>query len=235
MKFLLSGILCVLLYTVSLSHVSARIIIPPAPEVLAEQSTLVCNGRVESVSVTGDGFSAIITAKIKVLHVFKGEPLSELEIRYDNSQEFAQNGGFPISLNQNSRYRFFLKKGSVAPFYVLTYDGLDKCYSVEALASNEADDAAFINKKELTEIAAKWMKDHHPELPPLIEYPASQPPGSPSVKLTLPRQMIIQEWYERGRYSLVVQSRFKDGSGNNRVLVILTDRTVDEKAWDKSN
>src|ERR1700733_7272236 len=90
MRILFKALALVLIYAISASSLSARPGRIPTSEELAEKASLICNGRVESITEgrtergTGVSWDSItfFTAKIKVLHVFKGQAPSEIEIKY---------------------------------------------------------------------------------------------------------------------------------------------------------
>jgi len=242
-KRLLSGIVFTLLCALSSPSLSARIVLPPLPDALAKQSALICNGQVESITETGTDKTGShpwdsvthLTAKIKVLHVFKGQAPAEIEIKY-NSGPGLINGPIQISLEKDKRYRFFLKSGPVAPFYISVLDGkYDDGFAVEALAPKEPDDSAYVSQTEALEIVQKWLKNQHPELFPVVEEPLLRAPGGKLLNKrvrTYPCLLIYPPNYFPCVWEFSLAEFSATGKGvSNRRLEVLSDRTVDAKDW----
>ena len=150
MKIFIKTLAFVLVYAISASSLSARLFRIPTPEELAQKATLICNGRVESITEgrtdkgTGGSWDSItfFTAKIKVLHVFKGEAPSEIEIKYRSGPN-VPNGPIQVDLIKGERFRFYLKKGMGESSFVGVLEGkYDDGFAVEPLPPKEPDDGA---------------------------------------------------------------------------------------------
>jgi hypothetical protein len=243
-----------LIYAISASSLSARGVRVPGPDELAAQSTLICNGLVESIAEDGTDKGHVnpwesvnhFTAKIKVLHVFKGDAPAEIEIKYPLGPNGLGNGPIQIQLTAGARFRFFLKSGPNAPYYVGVLDGqYDDGFAVEPLSPQEPDDSAYIPQAEAIAIAKQWVKDNHPELPPLVENPRLRSidgrSGLPPVNLTYslppasqPALVIGSCYPSSGKWILTVMEKSASGAivGDKRII-ILSDRAVDKQSWTK--
>jgi len=151
---------------------AARPVIPFFPEELEPKASLICNGTVISVEETGikKNFSypnispsvnveKVMLAKIKVLHVFKGQAPAEIEFRYRVSTQVAIDGADHIELEKGKRYRFFLKPDDVRGGYVGVLEGnFDDNNAVEELWPHEPDDDPWLTKDEAIKIALDYLK-----------------------------------------------------------------------------
>jgi hypothetical protein len=188
MKLFSKGWASILLYAFTASLIWASQWAPPPPEELYDKATLACTGQVLSITddITGKPFLLRgrnllgrtsdratvlhLTAKIKILHIFKGEAPAEIEIKYLIQQA---SGDWPeyLRLWAGHRYRFFLQKTdekSNAPSYVgVASNGFKDAFAAMLLSPTEASDSSFISKIEALELITKWMETHHPELMPL--------------------------------------------------------------------
>ena len=100
-------------------------------------------------------------AIIKVLHVFKGEPLAEFEFQYriSDASKPERNGAMHIDLEKGKRYRFFLKPGDAPGQYVGVLDGnFDDNFAVEMLWPDEPDDSPYLHQDEAIKIAREVLK-----------------------------------------------------------------------------
>lgn len=161
----------VLFFVLSISSVFARIILVPKPEEMADQATLICNGVVEAITENSIDKDLVrpwdsvthLTAKIKIVHVFKGNAPPEIEIAY-RSGPHPPNGPYQIHLTEGERYRFFLKNGKSGSSFVSVLDKqYDDGFAVEPLAPKEPDDSPYVSEKEAKALVEQWLKQNHPD------------------------------------------------------------------------
>ncbi len=150
MKAIAYALAFILIYAISASSLSARPVRIPKPEELADKAILICNGLVESIiegnteKGPGGSWDSIthFTAKIKILHVFKGQAPPEIEIKYHLGPN-VPNGPIQVSLIKGERFRFYLKNGMSESSFVGVLEGkYDDGFAVEPLAPKEPDDGA---------------------------------------------------------------------------------------------
>ena len=139
------------------------------PEELEPKADLIFNGSVVSIrqmkpagepSVPGakGGDEVMMEARIKMLHVFKGNASSEILFRYPQSNRFMPGALLHVSLKSGQRYRFFLNSGKEGEPYlgVLAKDG-DDCFEVQKLLPDEPDQSPFLTKKEVIPLVRKFL------------------------------------------------------------------------------
>jgi len=99
----------------------------PRPEQLSSQAALICTGKVISMAYTGSNLMSVydggvaqgypetwMSARVKVLHVFKGSAPAEIVIRYRVPRPNGLLCDSPIHMRlaTGDRYRFFLGSAS---------------------------------------------------------------------------------------------------------------------------
>jgi len=157
----------------------ARITRPWSPEELEPQASLICNGTVLSIDETGmtKDFTyknvypptfreMVLQAKIKVVHVFKGQAPEEIKFSYRVQMPGPDfDGPDHVDLEKGKRYRFFLKPGDTPGQYVGVLDGqFDDNYAVEELWPNEPNDSPYLPKADAIEIAREYAQSKKIEL-----------------------------------------------------------------------
>jgi hypothetical protein len=151
------------------------------PEELEAKASLVCNGTVIAIAESGikkdfpypnvsppTSHEIVLWAKIKVLHVFKGQAPAEIELRYlvlqPTSALMIIDGPMHIDLQKGSRYRFFLKPDVARGEYVGVLDGeMDDNFAVEELSLGEPDDSPYLHKEEAIKVARDFLKSKNLE------------------------------------------------------------------------
>jgi hypothetical protein len=176
----IAGLAC-LIWLLNLSLSEARFFRPWLPDELEPQATLICNGTVlstESTNVTKDFIypninpsshhEIMMLAKIKVLHVFKGDAPEEIALSYrSNTDEPEIDGAMHIMLQKGQRYRFFLKAGPAPGQYVGVLDGnFDDNFAVEKLWPNEHDDSPYLRKDDAIKIARDYAASQRIDVKP---------------------------------------------------------------------
>lgn len=147
------------------------------PDQLEPVASVICNGRVISVQETKEkkdfqcpevapslhSKEVVMLAKIKVLHVFKGQAPDFIEFRYrtlalsTTQTTVIVDGREHVNLQENGRYRFFLRPADRTGCYVDALEGkYDDNPAVEALAPTEPDASPFLKKGD----AIKFAFDH---------------------------------------------------------------------------
>ena len=171
---------------------AARPVNPLFPEELEPKASLICNGTVISVEETGikKNFSypnispssheeIVMLAKIKVLHVFKGQASAVIEFRYrvTKPKEIEVDGADHVSLQKDGRYRFFLKPDDARGGYVGVLEGnFDDNYAVEGLWPHEPDDNPYLKKEEAIKTALDYLKSKKVEAKFDWSHPHCYPP-----------------------------------------------------------
>jgi hypothetical protein len=79
------------------------------------------------------------------------------------------NGPIQIGLENDKRYRFFLKGTSKPGIFVGVLDGqYDDGFAVIPLIDTEHDDSAYIPSTEAIQIAQRYMEKNYPDIPCVI-------------------------------------------------------------------
>jgi hypothetical protein len=197
----------------------AIFVVVPTPEQLAEKADLICTGQVLDIVEDATGKSIVnrppvdpgnlipVTAKVKVLHVFKGQLPSEIKIKYILQLIVV---GYPahMDITKDSRYRFYLQKNlGEQPYIGVVLGAFNDVFAAMPLAANEADDSIPISKTEAQDIAIGWLKEKHPDLVSQLQSDSLRP---------------MDGFHSDGRWYVPV---------GLKMLVILSNRTVDEKTW----
>lgn len=200
-----------------------RQIQPFLPEDMEPLSALLCNGTVLSVETTypreviNDGIfgpEVVMVAKIKILHVFKGDAPEQIEFQYRVSdlpipdRYMATLPTHPY-LKEGERYRFFLNPGKTPGSYVGVLDAkTDDGYDVEKLCQAEADDSSYLKKDEAIKIARDYL--HSKNLDATYDWE----------HLLISYNCDTAEWY-------VELPKFTGWSAGGARIAIRGDRTVD--------
>jgi hypothetical protein len=198
----------------------------PTSEQLNAQATVVCNGEVISTALTGPNLVSVyagggsggyaetwMTARVKVLHVFKGSAPAEIVFKYRVPQPNVLLFNSPIHMHlaAGERYRFFLKPGQAKGEFVSVLDGrIDDGYGFQTLCPTEANDSPFLGTNEAVRIALDYLHRKKPgaHYDPALTHVRSDPGG------------IVDEVTFAASHNL--------GAEEATVAVFL-DRTVDEK------
>jgi hypothetical protein len=148
---------------------------------LNDKAPIICTGTVAQVTVSDQKGqlqwlsnaplpTRIVIAKIKILHAFRGEVGSEIEIRYPNFdwqkiKGFTGIGFMPylIDLSVGKRYRFYLRPVANQPWYVSAYPNeLEGGVAVQEIATNEKDSDAALLESEAVQIATQYLEQRKP-------------------------------------------------------------------------
>jgi hypothetical protein len=171
------GLACVTVGIFASGLADARPVRAYLPEELEPMATLICNGAVLSVeqmelkdySYPGVGPPVIhewrMRARIKVLHVFKGDAPAEIELRYTTwiPDQLMGNNPEHIALQKGERYRFFLKPDGRNAGFVGVLDGaIDDGFAVELLSANDPDDSSYLRKEQAIKIALDYIRSSRP-------------------------------------------------------------------------
>ena len=160
----------------SVSWAQGRGFYLPSPEELEKGSTLVCNASVESVVDTGKPATGKwvpekrMEAKLKVLHVFKGEAAPEIVVAYrtidwKRVNEVVDDGPQEIQLKVGGRYRFFLVPDQAPGVFLdVQWKTPDEFYAVQPLGGTERDDNPCLGSSGASKIAAAYVQAHTPAI-----------------------------------------------------------------------
>jgi hypothetical protein len=191
---------------------------------LETPSAVVCNGEIISTPRSGpDLFSVYkgngpqgypetwMSARVRVLHVFKGSAPAEIVFRYRVSQsEAGVDLPIHVRLYQGDRCRFFLVPAGKQGEFVSVLDGrIDDGFGVQILTPNEGDDSPPMSEAEVVKLAFAYLHREKPGIPydPKLTY----------------------IWREPGGIVTDVYARTSNNARTPEAMVaVMGDRTIDE-------
>ena len=106
-----------------------------------------------------------MSARVQVLHTFKGTAPVEIIFRYRVPQPsaFLVNSPIHLRLEKGERYRFFLQPGSKKNEFLGVLDGrIDDGFGVQLLCPDEADDSPLLGTSEAVRIALDYLHGKKP-------------------------------------------------------------------------
>jgi hypothetical protein len=207
----------------------------PTPDEMDKASTLVCNAVVESITDTGkpdnqgNWTQKRMEAKLKLLHVFKGNASSEITISYRaldlSHDQFVDDGPQDIQLKVGGRYRFFLVPDQVPGVYTdVQWQTSDEEFAAQPLGAQEHDDSPYIGQEEAAKIATDYVQAHAPKI--LTDLMPGQADCFPVYdNLSSPGNGLGTEYVMDFR----IRPEHTDIVRDSARVVIWGDRTVDEK------
>jgi hypothetical protein len=150
----------------------------PTTEQLETPATLVCIGEVLSTASSGPDLISVYTggvlqgypetwmsARVKVLHVFKGAAPAEIIFRYraPQPQALLEDSPIHVRLIGGNRYYFFLKPGLKAGEFIGVLDGrIDDGFGVQTLCPEESNDSPPMSDAEVVRIALDYLHRKRP-------------------------------------------------------------------------
>jgi hypothetical protein len=154
-----------------------------------------------------------MSARVKVLHVFKGSAPQEIVLRFRMPQPNLMLVDSPIhmGLAQGARYRFFLKPAAKKDEFVDVLDGkIDDGFALQSLCEDEADNNPYMSNKEAIRLALDYL--HKKE--PAISYDPK----------------LVSAFPEPGGSAVEVMVATSNNSGARQATVaVFRDRTIDEQ------
>lgn len=135
------------------------------PEVLEANATVICSGKVlsmeEGQKVDPSVGDVMVRAKVKILHVFKGQAPAEMEVRFREYSGYLElQGPVEVELRTGQRYRFFLTAESLKHGFIgVRIERNDAAL----LGPNEPDNNSYLPEKDAIAIAQDYARSKHLE------------------------------------------------------------------------